>query len=70
MNRGVCITEQNKIRLDNAIYCVQRSYVGENSVAEIIAKRILDSQEMSRKIDVQDKKRYNIDGKLVLGGKI
>lgn len=70
MNRGVCITEQNKIRLDNAIYCVQRNYVGENSVAEIIAKKILDSQEMSRKIDVQDKKCYIIDGKLVLGGKI
>lgn len=61
-------TEQHEIRIDNAVYCVQRCYQGEREIAEIIAKKILESPKTGIKIDVYAPISYNIDGKLVQGG--
>lgn len=61
-------TNQHEVKIDNAVYCVQRTYRGEHSAAEMIAKKILESSKTDRKIDVYAPISYNIDRKLVQGG--
>ena len=61
-------TNQHEIKIDNAVYCVQRHFLGESSIAEIIARKISESPKKDEKIDIYKPVSYNNDRKLVQGG--
>ena len=61
-------TSQREIKIDNAVYCVQRHFLGESSIAEIIARKISESQKNREKIDIYNPVSYNNGRKLVQGG--
>lgn len=61
-------TNQHEIRIDNAVYCVQRHFLGESSIAEIIARKISESPKKYEKFDIYKPVSYNNDRKLVQGG--
>ena len=39
---------QREIKIDNAVYCVQRHFLGESSIAEIIVRKISESPKSSK----------------------
>lgn len=59
---------QREIRIDNAVYCVQRHFLGESSIAEIIVRKISESPKSDEKFDIYKPISYNNDRKLVQGG--
>ena len=66
---------QREIKIDNAVYCVQRHFLGESSIAEIIvsiaeivARKISETPKNGEKFDIYEPVSYNNDGKLVQGG--
>lgn len=59
---------QREIKIDNAVYCVQRHFLGESSIAEIIARKISGSPKKDEKFDIYKPVSYNNDRKLVQGG--
>ena len=59
---------QREIKIDNAVYCVQRRFLGESSIAEIIARKISESPKKDEKFDIYKPVSYNNDRKLVQGG--
>ena len=59
---------QREIKIDNAVYCVQRLFLGESSVVEIIARKISESPKNDEKFDIYKPVSYNNDRKLVQGG--
>ena len=61
-------TNQREIKVDNAVYCVQRHFLGESSVVEIIARKISESPKNDEKFDIYKPINYNNDRKLVQGG--
>ena len=61
-------TNQHEIKIDNAVYCVQRHFLGESSIAEIIARKISESPKNDEKFDIYKPISYNNDRKLVQGG--
>ncbi len=61
-------TNQREIKIDNAVYCVQRHFLGESSIAEIIARKISESPKNDEKFDTYNPISYNNDRKLVQGG--
>ena len=61
-------TNQHEIKIDNAVYCVQRHFLGESIIAEIIARKISESPKKDEKFDIYKPVSYNNDRKLVQGG--
>lgn len=61
-------TNQHEIKIDNAVYCVQRHFLGESSIAEIIVRKISESPKNGEKFDIYKPISYNNDRKLVQGG--
>lgn len=61
-------TNQHEIKIDNVVYCVQRYFMGESSIAEIIARKISESPKNDEKFDIFKPVSYNNDRKLVQGG--
>ena len=61
-------TNQREIKIDNAVYCVQRHFLGESRIAEIIARKISESPKNDEKFDTYNPISYNNDRKLVQGG--
>lgn len=59
---------QREIKIDNAVYCVQRHFLGESSIAEIIVRKISESPKNDEKFDIYKPISYNNDRKLVQGG--
>lgn len=59
---------QREIKIDNAVYCVQRHFLGESSIAEIIVRKISESPKNGEKFDIYKPISYNNDRKLVQGG--
>ena len=61
-------TNQHENKIDNAVYCVQRHFLGKSSIAEIIARKISESPKKDEKFDIYKPVSYNNDRKLVQGG--
>ena len=61
-------TNQHEIKIGNAVYCVQRHFLGESSIAEIIVRKISESSKKDEKFDIYKPVSYNNDRKLVQGG--
>ena len=61
-------TDRHEIKIGGATYCVQRSFLGESSIAEIIARKISESPKKDEKFDIYKPVSYNNDRKLVQGG--
>ena len=59
---------QREIKIDNAVCCVQRHFLGESSIAEIIVRKISESPKSDEKFDIYKPISYNNDRKLVQGG--
>ena len=61
-------TNQREIKIDNAVYCVQRHFLGESSIAEIVARKISETPKNGEKFDIYEPVSYNNGRKLVQGG--
>ena len=66
--KEVFSTNQREIKIDNAVYSVQMHFLGESSIAEIIARKISESPKKDEKFDIYKPVSYNNDRKLVQGG--